>query len=175
MSAEAYRITWALYVCGAIGLFIVFLRMTRDLRADWLRQPLRVLVAVWLLLPCPVDKGYSEWAPALLMFAFEGIFGGAEGAMRTGKPLLIMSGIALLVAALPLMWLNHYRRQGLQRQQEDMEATRVYRELVEDSNRHSDRYSDRHSDSYSDRYSDRQSERLTDPHPKNKRRHSTRR
>ncbi len=154
MSADDYTYAWSLYVCGAIGLLIVFWRMTRWISIDMLREPLRLIACVGLLFPFPVEKGLHDWAPALLMFAFESVFAGMESAARTGSPLLTVCIFVLVVIGIPQQWWLYRRRHLRQLEWEDNEA---YDELVEDSESYShsvysaDRFStDRDTD---DRYS----------------------
>lgn len=133
MTSEAYITAWLMYLLGATGLLIVVWYMTRTLKIEALREPLRIIAAVVLLFPFPIDEGYVEWAPAFLMLGFEGVFEGGQAALRTGIPLLTAIIVTLVLAGLGEWYLR--RRQQLAAQL--AEATADFDELVEDSQQQS--------------------------------------
>ncbi len=129
MTSEAYITAWLMYLLGAAGLLIVVWYMTRTLKIDAIREPLRISAAVVLLFPFPIDEGYVEWAPAFLMLGFEGVFEGGQAALRTGIPLLSAIMVTLTLAGVAEWYLR--RRQQLAHQL--AEATADFVVLVEDS------------------------------------------
>jgi hypothetical protein len=54
MTENDYLIAWGLYAFAALGCLLVWMRMTRWMWR-WLREPLRVLMAVLLFSPTIVD------------------------------------------------------------------------------------------------------------------------
>lgn len=129
MTSEAYITAWLFYLLGASGLLVVVWYLTRTLKSVALREPLRLIAGVFLLFPFPIDEGYSEWAPAFLMLAFEGVFEGGQAALRTGIPLLSTTIAVLVLAGLAEWWL----RKRQQQVSEAREATAEFDALVEDS------------------------------------------
>ncbi|BFM15265.1 hypothetical protein R50073_14480 [Maricurvus nonylphenolicus] len=129
MTSEAYITAWLLYLCGATGLLVVVWYLTRSLKSAALREPLRLIAAVCLLFPFPIDDGYSEWAPAFLMLAFEGVFEGGQAALRTGIPLLSTTIAVLIMAGMAEWWLRKRQQQA----SAEREATAEFDALVEDS------------------------------------------
>ncbi len=66
-----YNLAWIAYYGGALGLLLVWWRMTRILPWTPLRQLLRILVASLILVPAPIAHGMQELAPALFVLAFD--------------------------------------------------------------------------------------------------------
>jgi hypothetical protein len=66
-----YVITWAAYYAGALGVLLVWWRMTRPIPWRPLRQLLRVVLAGLLLVPAPVAPDMQELAPAILVLLFD--------------------------------------------------------------------------------------------------------
>lgn len=132
MTSEAYITAWLFYLLGATGLLVVVWYLTRSLKRAALREPLRLIAAVCLLFPFQIDDGYSEWAPAFLMLAFEGVFEGGQAALRTGVPLLSTAIAVLVLAGIAEWWLRKRQQQA----DAEREATAEFDALVEDSQQH---------------------------------------
>ncbi len=70
MTEHDYLLAWSLYGAAALGCLLVWLRMTGWLWR-WLREPLRVLVAVLLFSPTVVDAERELLAPAIAITALD--------------------------------------------------------------------------------------------------------
>jgi len=92
----AYLTAWAIAITAGILGSVVLVVMTRTMAASWIRNLLRTLPGVLLLLPAPVPGYPGNFAPAFIVLFFEGLF------QREGSPLgaltILISGGA--VAAL---------------------------------------------------------------------------
>jgi len=90
-SAEEYLLSWSIYLSAAIGLIMVFWRLTRDM-VSWLyvRQLLRLSIAILLLTPYFVDESGDYLAPAWAMAGLDMLFSGVTAFWRAGGPLLII-------------------------------------------------------------------------------------
>jgi len=95
-----YVWAWCFYLLSAVGLIIVFWRMTRNMTWRRTRRALRSLAAVLLLTPISVVDQGSWLAPAFLAGGYDWILGDTESAARAGMYLL--SAYALLVAVILL-------------------------------------------------------------------------
>jgi len=73
MNENDYLLAWAAYGIAALGLLLVWIRMTCWM---WrlLREPLRVLVAVLLLTPTMVEPSRDLYAPAIAVAALDIVF-----------------------------------------------------------------------------------------------------
>lgn len=99
--ADEYLLAWAVYAASALGCLLVWLRMTRPLWR-WLREPLRLLVAVLLLTPTIVDPARELFAPAVAITALDMLFGVGKNAWRAVADLalygLVAFGIYIVLA-----------------------------------------------------------------------------
>jgi hypothetical protein len=103
---------WCVYFLGALCLMRVWWVITRFIPNRPIRNILRLVQAALLLIPYTVTgvdivSGLDSisWAPAIVMSAWEGMFmvGGTFG--RAGTPLLMMTGmVILLYIVLELLW-----------------------------------------------------------------------
>lgn len=106
---------WGTYLLGGLCLMRVWWFITRKIANRPTRQILRLLPAVLLLTPFPVDdiEGIS-WAPAVVTSVLEGMFDGGSYA-RAGTPVLIILGMVVaLYIALELVWMFLLRPRWLQ-------------------------------------------------------------
>ena len=71
MTEHDYLLAWSLYGAAALGCLLVWLRMTGWLWR-WLREPLRVIMAVLLFSPTVVDPAKEQFAPAIAITALDG-------------------------------------------------------------------------------------------------------
>ena len=103
MTEQDYLLAWALYAVAALGCLLVWLRMTGWIWR-WLREPLRVIVAVLLFSPTIVDPGKDLFAPAIAVTALDLLFKVGNNAWRAVADLaiygLIALGVWLVFAAL---------------------------------------------------------------------------
>jgi len=70
MTPEDYLLAWSLYLGACAVLLIATWRLTRPFWG-WLRDLLRVVVAVLLLTPASVDLEGGHLAPSMFVVAFE--------------------------------------------------------------------------------------------------------
>ena len=108
-----YLLAWCVYLLSAVALLFVVWRLTRRFWF-WLRDPLRVLAAVILITPSPMDQGLEHLAPALFVIAFE-LLGKPDGGIGTvvAIRLLLIALVALLgigIVGFLWYWLVEMRR-----------------------------------------------------------------
>ncbi|NUT81312.1 MULTISPECIES: hypothetical protein [Pseudomonas] len=93
MTENDYLIAWGLYAFAALGCLLVWMRMTRWMWR-WLREPLRLLMAVLLFCPTIVDPVKDKVAPALAIVALDVLFKVGNNVWRAASDLLMYSMIA---------------------------------------------------------------------------------
>ena len=104
MELSGYVIAWLVYLLSAVGLVIVFWRMTRNIKWRRTRRGLRAMAAAVLFTPVNiVDEGM--WlAPAYLVGFYDWILGNTEKAMQAGVfmayAFVLMVAVILLEAVL---------------------------------------------------------------------------
>lgn len=96
MTEQDYLLAWAVYAVAALGCLLVWMRMTGWMWR-WLREPLRVLVAVLLLTPTIVDPARELFAPAIAITALDLLFKVGNNAWRAVADLAIYGLIAFAV------------------------------------------------------------------------------
>ncbi|WP_263138500.1 MFS transporter [Pseudomonas sp. RIT-PI-AD] len=93
MSENDYLLAWAVYGVAALGCLLVFFRMTGWIWR-WLREPLRVLVAVLLLSPTIVDASRDLYAPAVAITALDLAFKVGTNVWKAVSDLALYGAIA---------------------------------------------------------------------------------
>lgn len=93
MTENDYLIAWGLYAFAALGCLLVWMRMTRFMWR-WLREPLRLLMAVLLFSPTIVDPVKEKVAPALAIAALDLLFKVGTNVWRAASDLLMYAMIA---------------------------------------------------------------------------------
>jgi hypothetical protein len=93
MTENDYLIAWGLYAFAAIGCLLVWMRITRWMWR-WLREPLRLLVAVLLFSPTIIDPVKAKVAPAIAITALDLLFKVGNNAWRAISDLFMYSIIA---------------------------------------------------------------------------------
>lgn len=93
MTEQDYLLAWAAYAIAALGCLLVWFRMTGWMWR-WLREPLRLLVAVLLLTPTIVDPARELFAPAIAITALDMLFKVGNNAWRAVADLSIYGLIA---------------------------------------------------------------------------------
>lgn len=91
-----YLLAWTVYGVSALGCLLVWLRMTRPLWR-WLREPLRLLMAVVLLSPTLVDPERGLFAPAVAVMALDLLFQVGSSAWRAAADLASYGLIAFVL------------------------------------------------------------------------------
>ncbi|MBP4002320.1 MFS transporter [Pseudomonas koreensis] len=93
MTENDYLIAWGLYAFAAVGCLLVWMRMTRWMWR-WLREPLRVLMAVLLFSPTIIDPVKEKFAPAIAITVLDLAFKVGNNAWRAISELLMYALIA---------------------------------------------------------------------------------
>ncbi|MEC4167048.1 MFS transporter [Pseudomonas sp. MS-1(2024)] len=96
MTENDYLIAWGLYAFAAAGCLLVWCRMTRFMWR-WLREPLRVLMAVLLFSPTIIDPVKEQFAPAVAITALDLAFKVGNNVWRAVSDLLMYTIIAFCV------------------------------------------------------------------------------
>lgn len=101
MTENDYLIAWGLYAFAALGCLLVWMRLTRWMWR-WLREPLRLLVAVLLFSPTIIDPVKEKFAPAVAITALDLMFKVGNNVWRAISDLvmygMIVFGIYLAFA-----------------------------------------------------------------------------
>ncbi len=93
MTENDYLIAWGLYAFAAVGCLLVWMRLTTWMWR-WLREPLRVLMAVLLFSPTIVDPVKAKVAPAIAITALDMLFKVGNNAWRAVSDLFMYGMIA---------------------------------------------------------------------------------
>ncbi|MCK9801650.1 MFS transporter [Pseudomonas chlororaphis] len=96
MTENDYLIAWGLYAFAALGCLLVWMRLTRWMWR-WLREPLRVLMAVLLFSPTMVDATKDMLAPAVAITALDLLLKVGNNAWRAISDLFMYGMIAFAV------------------------------------------------------------------------------
>ncbi|UTW08493.1 MFS transporter [Pseudomonas benzenivorans] len=94
MIESDYLLAWSAYGVAALGCLLVWCRLTRWMWR-YLREPLRLLVAVLLLSPTIVDPARELFAPAIAITALDLLFKVGNNAWRAVADLALYGLIAL--------------------------------------------------------------------------------
>lgn len=99
LEQNEYLVTWAVYYGAALGVLLVWWRMTKPIPWVPLKQLLRVLLAAVVLVPAPVDSQSVELAPALFVLLFDLLLIQEGDASRAAVYLLygIVLGLVVLI------------------------------------------------------------------------------
>ena len=98
MTENDYLIAWGLYAFAALGCLLVWCRLTRFMWR-WLREPLRILMAVLLFSPTIIDPVKEKFAPAIAITALDLAFKVGNNAWRAVSDLLMYGIIAFCLYA----------------------------------------------------------------------------
>ncbi len=108
MIAEYYFYAWCLYL-GALSIILWPFWSISNMFPGWVRQGIRVFVAVVLLTPMPVSQAEELWiAPAVAVLFVETVVQGF-GVGRRALPFLFY---ALLGVSVFLLFWNLFRNRG---------------------------------------------------------------
>ncbi|CAI8819306.1 MULTISPECIES: MFS transporter [unclassified Pseudomonas] len=94
MTENDYLIAWGLYAFAALGCLLVWMRMTRWMWR-YLREPLRLIMAVLLFSPTIIDPVKEKFAPAIAITALDLLFKVGNNAWRAISDLFMYGIIAL--------------------------------------------------------------------------------
>jgi hypothetical protein len=101
---EEYWYGWLLYLAGVVILMGCGWILTARIGWKPLRQLLRLLAAVALLVPWYANPDMTYLAPAWLIAGFEGVF--EKNFWRAGGPLLSALGVALVLGVAAQLFLR---------------------------------------------------------------------
>ncbi|MCY1294944.1 hypothetical protein D9M68_403430 [compost metagenome] len=96
MIENEYVLVWAAYAVAALGCLLVWCRLTSWMWR-YLREPLRVIVAVLLFAPTIVDPGKELFAPAIAVTALDLLFKVGNNAWHAVADLAIYGIIGFAV------------------------------------------------------------------------------
>ncbi|KAF1011427.1 MAG: hypothetical protein GAK32_00869 [Pseudomonas fluorescens] len=96
MTENDYLTAWGLYAFAALGCLLVWFAMTRWMWR-WLREPLRLLMAVLLFSPTIVDPVKTQFAPAVTITAMDLVLKVGNNAWRAISDLFMYTMIAFAV------------------------------------------------------------------------------
>lgn len=132
--ANEYLLAWTAYGIAALGCLLVWFRITRSMWR-WLREPLRLIVAVLLLTPTIVDPTKELFAPAVAITALDLLFNVGTNAWRAVADLALYGLIAFALYAVFVAVRWPIERRLRQRRAESAvdEDPRTLRERLEDN------------------------------------------
>lgn len=93
MNENDYLIAWGLYAFAALGCLMVAFKLTGWMWR-WLREPLRLLVAVLLFSPTIIDPVKEKFAPAVAITALDLAFKVGSNVWRAVSDLAMYAMIA---------------------------------------------------------------------------------
>ncbi|MBF8723678.1 MULTISPECIES: MFS transporter [Pseudomonas] len=96
MTENDYTLAWGLYALAALGCLWVGFKLTGWMWR-WLREPLRVVLAVLLLTPTIVDPVKESFAPAIAITALDLAFKVGNNAWRAASDLAMYGLIAFIL------------------------------------------------------------------------------
>jgi hypothetical protein len=92
-------VAWIVVALAGLGTLAGIFVLTRSIGNAWLRSLLRCLAAVWLLLPWNIQVVENEYAPAVIVAFFEGVFR-ADGNPRPALTVLALATLLVLIVFL---------------------------------------------------------------------------
>ncbi|WP_339487918.1 MFS transporter [Pseudomonas sp. EL_65y_Pfl2_R95] len=129
-------LAWAVYAIAALGCLLVWFRLTSWMWR-YLREPLRVLVAVLLFSPTIVDPSKELFAPAIAVSALDILFKVGNNLWRAVADLALYGMIAFVAYLVfvavrwPLeRWWKNRRQTTLE--PEEQSDPRTLREIMDD-------------------------------------------
>lgn len=128
-----YQLAWALYAVAALGCLLVWFRLTGWMWR-YLREPLRLLMAVLLLTPTIVDPSKELFAPAVAITAMDVLLKVGDNAWRAVADLAMYGLIALALYLLfvAIRWpLERWWKRRARTEPATDEAAPTLRELMQ--------------------------------------------
>ncbi|WP_460416379.1 MFS transporter [Pseudomonas sp. microsymbiont 2] len=128
MTEHDYTLAWGLYAVAALGCLLVGFKLTGWMWR-WLREPLRVILAVLLFAPTIVDPVKESFAPAIAITALDVAFKVGNNAWRAASDLAMygMIAFALYIVFVLIRWPLEKRARE-RREQREAAAQREARE-----------------------------------------------
>jgi hypothetical protein len=97
LSTESYYLAWAIYLLAALGFLLVVRSWLVHVLSPASVVTILLLLAAWMLTPALPEAGADTYAPAVVVAAFDLLTLGFEEFIRALKPLVLMTGLALVV------------------------------------------------------------------------------
>ncbi|MBF8781202.1 MFS transporter [Pseudomonas fulva] len=141
MTEHDYLLAWGLYAVAALGCLLVGFRITCWMWR-WLREPLRVILAVLLFTPTIIDPVKHSFAPAIAVMALDLLFKVGNNALRAASDLSMYGLIAFIAYGLfalvrwPLLKRRRARAQAQARRDAEMAAEAKAIDADERDDRH---------------------------------------
>lgn len=134
-----YSLAWAAYGIAALGCLLVWFRMTRPLWR-WLREPLRLIVAVLLFTPTIVDPAKELFAPAVAITALDVLFKVGNNVWRAAADLALYGLIAFALYAVfvAVRWPIERKRRQSRAKASETEDPRTLRERLDEQDERDD-------------------------------------
>lgn len=131
--ANEYLLAWTAYGVAALGCLLVWFRITRPMWR-WLREPLRLIIAVLLLTPTIVDPAKELFAPAVAVTALDVLFKVGNNAWRAVADLALygLIAFALYAALVAVRWPIERRLKQRRTESASDEDPRTLRERLEE-------------------------------------------
>jgi hypothetical protein len=100
LEISGYVIAWLVYLLAAVGIVIVFWRMTGNITWRRTRRSLRAVVAAVLFTPINIEHDEMWLAPAYLVGFYDWILGHHEKALEAGAFMLYAFALMIVVILL---------------------------------------------------------------------------
>lgn len=94
---QDYLLAWSAYGIAAFVGLMVWFKMTSWISWRWLREPLRLLVAILLFVPSPVLMDEPIYAPSIAMLALDILFKSSANLWRAVADLSMYGAIAFII------------------------------------------------------------------------------
>jgi hypothetical protein len=107
---QEYLYGWIFYLSGAAVLILCIWWLTSAMRSRELRQLIRLIVSVSLLVPWYTGSDLKYFAPAWVMAGFEAVF--EHNFWRAGGPWLMALTLAVALALVAQIVVRAFSRQS---------------------------------------------------------------
>ena len=116
MTENDYQLAWGIYAVSALGCLLAWVYFTSWMWR-YLREPLRVLVAIILFTPTVVDPANDFYAPAIAITVMDLLFKVSNDAWRSAADLVMYGAMVFAVYLLFVVvrwWLARNKRSAKQ-------------------------------------------------------------
>lgn len=120
MTENDYLLAWGAYALAALGCLLAWFWFTKWMWR-YLREPLRVLVAVLLFSPTLVDVTKEQYAPSIAITALDLIFKVGNNALQAIADLMLYGTLAF-VAYLVFVLIRWPIKRAWKRRREERQA-----------------------------------------------------
>jgi hypothetical protein len=147
MTENDYLLAWSAYAVAGLGCLLVWCLMT-DWMWRWLREPLRLVVAVLLFTPTVVDPGKDFMAPAIAIAAMDLLLKVGDNAWRALADLssYMLVAFAVYLVLVVIRWPIERAIRRLRQPRapaKNLEPEPTLREMLDDGNTWIDQNGDR--------------------------------